>query len=183
MKIGEAHGHVSRVRSSYNTPDCQPHPVYTMPKDYKPIKDNEVMPATRLVCVATSGPNARLSNVLCMILNVIADFEDDGTECRSTEEMKAAIGQTNINIKSKKDIEYILFSMDVKALYPSLNIEETANLVYNVLLNSEIVIEEVDMTELGQYLRVVLTEKDIEEEYIEKFLPIRRQEVEKQTRG
>ena len=50
--------------------------------------------------------------------------------------------------------EVIIGSLDVKALYPSLDIDATADVVIESFQNSEFEVEGVDSQELGLYLAV-----------------------------
>ena len=56
-----------------------------------------------------------------------------------------------------------VFSMDVKALYPSLDVQKTAECVEEIIVDSEIKFRNVDMNELSRYVAVVCNENMIEE--------------------
>ena len=65
------------------------------------------------------------------------------TECRSSEEMKAAFTKyNNTDPETKKQCRII--SMDVKALYPSMEWEEIVVAVREMIENSEEVIQNVN---------------------------------------
>ena len=53
--------------------------------------------------------------------------------------------------------------MDVKALYPSLDVQKTAECVEEIIVDSEIKFRNVDMNELSRYVAVVCDENMIEE--------------------
>ena len=123
----------------------------------------------RPVCAAsaTSSINGPLSNIISMILNGLADEMDEKvkSECKSTEEMVAAIENAN----SKNRLETVVWSSDVKALYPSLKIKEVTEVVYSEFLTSDMNIE-VDLNELGLYLALILNKEEIQAYGIETFV-------------
>ena len=72
------------------------------------------------------------------------------TACDSTEDMLAAISESNIKVENtRKDIS--IGSADVKALYPSLDIPFTIKIVCEELYASDISFEGLDSEELGLY--------------------------------
>ena len=93
--VGAAHGHEARMAQAFRAVDQQPPPLSAYPKDHKRLEEGEVIPPTRPVVSANSGPNSRASHLLSTIINRIADQADQGTECRSTEEMMRGILETN----------------------------------------------------------------------------------------
>ena len=91
---------------------------------------------------------SRLSHFLSRIINDYADEADIKTECRSSEEMKAAFeeyNQTNPDIKNQCKV----ISMDVKALYPSMEWEEIVTSVKEMIEESQKDVEDVDWHEVG----------------------------------
>ena len=64
-------------------------------------------------------------------------------------------------------------SMDVKALYPSLDIDFTTDIVCEEFFNSEVKIENVDYAEVGLYLRLNRDEKYLKDCKIEDLCPKR----------
>ena len=70
-------------------------------KDHKVIVEGEPV-KTRPVVGAVESPNGQLSNMLSDIINNITKVEDVvKTECRSSEEMRAAAKEAN----SKEGVE------------------------------------------------------------------------------
>ena len=104
-----------------------------MPKDHK----NKVgdIPATRPVCLCTGSINIRPSDILSDILTPIAKEEGKGIESESTEETLYYIEEANRQIREEwergieSDTGVIVGSMDVKALYPSIQIGRSARIV------------------------------------------------------
>ena len=55
----------------------------------------------------------------------------------------------------------IILSTDVKALYPSLDIDFTADIVSDMFAESSVTIEGIDYEELGLYLSINYTENEL----------------------
>ena len=66
------------------------------------------------------------------------------------------------------------YSYSVKALYPSLDIDHTADIVAEEFFKSEYQVQEVDTTELSLYLAVNMKPKEIEEEKIKEYCHTRK---------
>ena len=61
----------------------------------------------------------------------------------------------------KEDVE--LYSMDVKALYPSITIKKSAEAVYKIMAESKIRVDNVDYVELSRYMAYTFTVEEQEE--------------------
>ena len=79
------------------------------------------------MCDGNIGPLTRISEVLSRVLRGFLTGVENSTGCASTEEMLRAIREANGEM-GRDDYEdmddygnNVIFSMDVKALYPSLN--------------------------------------------------------------
>ena len=68
----------------------------------------------------------------------------------------------------------IVGSLDVKALYPSLDIDFTSDIVAQTFLESDFQIEEVNTKELGMYLALNKTKEEINEINLNNFCPHRK---------
>ena len=115
------------------------------------------------------------------MLNCASDATKAETECRSTEEMMNKILETNRELElSKEDGIHDLqvMSMDVKALYPSLKIQEVCPIIYQMLLDlqneDKFHIEDVDYFEVGKYLAITCTVEELEEKKLINLIPKRR---------
>ena len=79
--------------------------------------------------------------------------KNKSTACESTEDMLAAITESNSNMKEEDTrIDRCIGSADVKALYPSLDIPFTIQVVCEQIFRSGITFEGIDSEELGLYL-------------------------------
>ena len=69
------------------------------------------------MCGANHGPAARLSNVLANIITPCNELIAGDSQVESTEDLQACIFDFNTKpYEERKDT--VIFSMDVKALYP-----------------------------------------------------------------
>ena len=98
--------------------------------------------------------------------------DDQETTCDSTEDMIAAIRKANIEHIDNE--EKVVGSMDVKALYPSLDIGFTTEIVCEEFFNSDVKIENVDYAEMGLYLRLNRSDKYITDSKLEEVFPKRK---------
>ena len=65
-------------------------------------------------------------------------------------------------------------SLDVKALYPSVDIDATGEIVIEMFVESEFQVEGIDYSELGLYLAINLTRSELNERKIAQFCPTRK---------
>ena len=176
FNVGSAHNHESRVTSATHSTNMPAPPLYGLRKDHKVTENMTKGPPVRPVCGADQAPNSRLGNFLSRIVNDFADAASIDTECRSSEEMRAAFEQYNNNNPEVRK-KCAVLSMDVKALYPSMDWEEIIVSVREMIENSKEDIENVDYNEIGKYLAVTLTEEDIAREGLEHVVPKRKVET------
>ena len=129
-----------------------------MRKDHKPITDPATGPPSRLLCSGNVGYNARFSNLLCLLLEDITNKET--TECENTEDLIASMEEINtIGINE----DFVLGSMDVAALYPSLDIDHTTEIVCQQFMESDTKITGVNYVEVILYIALNKTKEEIEE--------------------
>ena len=130
-------------------------------------------PPTRPVCDVTDGVSRRFSYLLS---NILAEVCYGDTVCGSTEEMLASIKSAN-----DQGIEegHVVGSMDVKALYPSLDVEETARIVCEEFRKMETEVVGVDYEELGLYLALCVEREELERIGIGDICPTRANSARK----
>ena len=98
--------------------------------------------------------------------------QNAGQGKRWRQHLKGSIeGEDN----SRKDCKII--SMDVKALYPSMDWNEIEKAVRELVETSDRDVEGVDWQEVGKYLAVMMTEGEIMEEKLQHVVPRRRAEI------
>ena len=176
FKVGSTYNHESRVTGATQSTNTPAPPMYGLRKDHKATEDEVVGPPVRPVCGANQAPNSRLSHFLSRIINDYADAENFETECRSSEEMKAAFTRYNDTTDPILKKQCQVISMDVKALYPSMEWGEIMKAVREMIESSERTVENVDWQEVGKYLAVTMSEKDIEKEGLQHVVPRRKGE-------
>ena len=100
------------------------------------------------------APDSQLSWILANICQKAADSCNSKEECTSTEDMLSAIDKCNQNYR--KAHNQVMISLDVVALYPSLEAEETAEICASMVVSSGLWFDAIDWEEAALY--VVLTE-------------------------
>ena len=145
-------------------------PLYTLRKDHKPVEDEALGPPTRPVCGGSAAYNHKMSHLLGFFLRPVWQGKD--TVCTSTEEMIAAIEQANSS--GKVDHTCTLGSLDVKSLYPSLDVEFVSEKVGEMFLSSVVNVPELDCKELGLYLALNRTPEELREKGLDKVCPTRK---------
>ena len=98
-------------------------------------------------------------------------YKGKETVCSSTEELLAEVGRVNNERIGERDI---VGSMDVEALYSSLDIDFTIEKVYEQLDNSRMNIEGINYKELGLYLSLVRTDDELRRDGLDEVCPKRR---------
>ena len=154
FNTGSTHNHEERVIGATTSTNVPAPPMYGLRKDHKPHTDKIKGPPVRPVCGASEAPNSRLSNFLSRIVNDYADSIDIATECKSSEEMKAAFESYNNESPEVKENCQII-SMDVKALYPSMDVDEVCIAVREMIESSEKQVEGVNWNEVGKYISII----------------------------
>ena len=146
LAAGKDTDSTSKIKSNMTTNNCPLAPLYTLRKDHKATKDPIAGPPVRPVCGAVQSFNQHLSHLMSLILTKV--WKDKTSVCMSTEEMLAEIRRVN-ELKLKDNV--IVGSADVKSLYPSLDIEFTVEKACELLEESEVRIEGIDVDEIGLY--------------------------------
>ena len=97
------------------------------------------VPSARPVCLCTSSINLRPSDILSEVLTPIARVEGRGIESESTEESLFYIDEANIKVREEysrgedTEGELVIGSMDVEALYPSIEVSKSARIVGEIV--------------------------------------------------
>ena len=174
FQVGKNNEHEQRVVAATISSNTPAPPMYGLRKDHKPTESEVEGPPVRPVCGANEAPNSRLSNFLSRILNDYCNVAEIKTECKSGEEMKAAFEKYNNEEEDNNKKRCKVISMDVKALYPSMEWDEIDKAVRELIETSEEDIAGVDWYETGKYLAVEMTEEEIKRERLKTALPRRK---------
>ena len=166
-----------RTKEAMTNTNLAPPPLYFCHKDHKPIPPGENSPPVRPICGCTESHNGQLSYILSTILTEVANQmnEDIKTECESTQEMIYRINESNrTHINQNTNSKYIIGSLDVKALYPSLEINTTTELISEAILRSDIHFSGINWRNACLYLALTLSEEEKEHPSIKDILPRRK---------
>ena len=161
-----------RIRKNLTVQNHSTAPLYALRKDHKAYDDQVKGPPTRPVCAANSAYNSRLSHMVCNILKPV--WRSNEHACESTEDLLAAVTSLNNN---RLNGSIIVGSLDVKALYPSLDINATADVMVKEFMESEFDIEETDVSELGLYLALNRSRAELTKDKLADFCPTRKHRV------
>ena len=176
FRVGTEHNHEKRVEMATHSTNTPAPPMYGLRKDHKATEDAVKGPPVRPVCGANQAPNSKLGNFLSRVVNDFADAAGITTECRSSEEMRAAFEKYNDGDPRVKE-NCAVISMDVKALYPSMEWREILTSVKELVMNSKEEVEDVDYVEVGKYLAVTMSREDIRREGLANVVPERKEET------
>ena len=147
--------------------------MYILWKDHKP--DFLTALQTRPVCDGTSGPLARISEVLVLVLGEYMRGDSRMDSCVSTEEMLRKVEDCN-RYDLEPNVDYSLFSMDVASLYPSLDHRDVKEAMFELVINSKIELKVYETKELAKYLALVISDEEVRLLDIDQFLPKRYNE-------
>ena len=92
--------------------------------------------------------------------------------CESTEDLLASIMFTNQNGDIDKDT--VVGSMDVKSLYPSLDIEYTIQIVSDEFKQADLQVESADYDEIGLYVMINRGGQYVESQGLTDYCPQRK---------
>ena len=173
--VGSAWGHQNRVAGASTATNVSAPALDGLRKDHKTVLPGQEQsgPSVRPVCKANQAPNNRLGYFLSKVINDYSDCAENKTECRSSEEMRAAFENFN-SVDRDLRLKCKIISMDVKALYPSMSWSEIVKAIKEMIIESEMKTENVDWLEVGKYLSVMMTPEEIQEEGLINVIPKRR---------
>ena len=119
------------------------------------------------VCGAVVGNNVCISHLLSFILRPVIALSED--VCNSTDDMLSRVSKCN-----QSDLSgCIVGSMDVEALYPSIDIEFAVEKCIELLRESGIQYTNIDFDELGLFLAFNDTEENLKTLDLWKYCPTR----------
>ena len=170
INSGEYSGH--RVCNAVVVHGVKIPPFYGMRKDHKhvPSGEEDRGPRVRPVCGAKDCGTRRASYLQCLLFSRLLSGEE--TNCKSTEELLQEFERVN----REEDVQktWVVGSLDVDALYPSLDIERCAEVVSRKLFESDITFKGLSWKEIALYLRFHMSEDAIVENHYGKYLPQRK---------
>ena len=167
-QIGKRSGQQERALKNVHVANFTELPVMSgLPKDHKSGRKK------RAVVNGNVGPVSHLSNILSDVLNpYLAQLNSKiGKTVQNTEELISEFEQFNITSKSDEFNEMFIGSLDVESLYPSLRMEDCAEIVRETMMNSDINLDKIDTNELAILLRKTKTTKELTDKGLIKFIP------------
>jgi uncharacterized protein YktA (UPF0223 family) len=165
-----------RIRKAMRSSNNALAPFYCLRKDHKKVEEGHETegPKTRPLCGATDCLTRRTSFLLSKLLVEIIPPKE--TQCKSTQELLQDIEQLN---KETVDKDWIVCSLDVEALYPSLDIQECAKVIEDELIRTEFEVEGLKWTEIALYLKFHLTNTEIGNMGWTDYCPVRTNKIGK----
>ena len=160
LRVGESHKIESRVKQAVTNKCCNVPILFGLLKDHKEVPPRAV-PPVRPVCGADEANNSQLSQMLAGIVTAVTEITDKKfrSKCRSTEEMCHAIEEVN----KRTDIKnLVLFSTNISAMYPSLDVPEVARVAAELWEESGLELN-LNTEELSLYLAVTIKWGELEE--------------------
>eukprot|EP00794_Sanderia_malayensis_P013422 gene13422-14801_t len=161
-----------RIKNNMISSNSDAPPLYGLRKDHKVPLDPERGPPSRPVCGANASANYRLSHLLSLVLSEVWQQDRTRSVCMNTEELLAEVEQ--VNAERLGDRVVIGFT-DVKALYPSLDIKFTIQVVCEIFGTSDVDILGIDYEELGLYISLSRTPEEIRAVGLEEVCPTQAQ--------
>ena len=172
LNVGAAWGHEDRVKKSVTSSSGEAPVLYGLSKDHKVVREGEEHPL-RPVYGADQGPGSKISYLLANIISPCNEELAFENQLESTEDLQAKIQEFNYLPASERQ-DIVVYSMDVKALYPSLDIRRTSEAVMALIEKSSVVFKEIDYTELSRFLAVSVDEKIVEDHGLQEVTMRRR---------
>ena len=172
--VGQDHGQTNeeRLRRAMHEKSTIIPPLVLQQKDHKAIKDG--IPAVRPVCEASRTINQRMSDMLTDVLQ--AEYATGHTtEAISTEDFLSKIEGMNHRIrKGEIDSENLTIgSLDVAALYPSIDTKQASRICRDRLMASEMKIEGLNYTQALVYLKLTMKPAEVVDMRLQGLLPRR----------
>jgi hypothetical protein len=145
--------------------------LYSLRKDHKPVPEGEeaIGPKSRPVCGCEDCATKRVSYLLCQILKPLVS--DSATHCDSTQKLLSRIDELNDDEDLQLNDRHVIGSLDIVALYPSLDIEKCASVVQEKLYESEITFANLQWKEIMLYLRYMMTDEQLRERQLYNHAP------------
>ena len=141
-----------------------------MPKVHKP-PNPAGHPQSRPVVAAATGLSSRAGDMLSDILEPLVTTDLPRQEDLSTEEAISQLREAEDTIRSRGLKDTMAGSLDVRALYPSLDQEAASQGVAKFVLNSKTEIDGIDWREVQVFLASNLDPHAQKKEKIQHLLP------------
>ena len=162
-------GGSERLCRNYQATNNDTPPLYGLRKDHKQFNDLKLGPPTRPVCGAIVSCNNRISYFLSQILKPLTKSSSE--TCDSTEDLLHRIKVCN---ETEDLAGCVVGSMDVEALYPSIDVEFAVEKCCELIYDSDLQFENVDTEELGLFLKLIVPDEELKRHNIHQFCPLKK---------
>ena len=181
--IGENEGdkNVGRCQGNLSSYACDPPTLRVVAKTHKP-PDMEGCPKSRPIVGASRGLTTPIGETLSDIIEPVSLARENIWESQSTEEVLRKIKEANLELKKEEAKEIMVGSLDVEALYPSIDQKEGPRIVAQEILKSKVKFENINYHLAAVYLAVTLDKARQEKEGIAHLLPSRKAKTKKGRR-
>ena len=183
LKIGSNLGdkNSQKVWSNADGAATGPPNLKVHPKTHKENLPNGD-PQTRPVVSASQCPTARPGDILSTVLNAVTNAldETDSKEVLSTEDLLGLLEDAEVKI-SKESNSVVLGSIDAKALYPSLDVDNSAYLCGQAVAKSKLHFKNIDTRALTIYIAATLSVAEQKKRGIEDYIPLPKSRTKKPT--
>ena len=196
LQIGEAWGQSDRVQSAVKSELTSVPPLAMLLKDHKEGSDKPIRP----LCRSADSPNGVLSDLTAKVMQIVAkDINSKQlTKVCSTEQVCAILEDINsktpenldcltqcgpieqgllaqhqIDIHPQHMPEMVVGSMDVKALYPSLDIEHSVQIIKEQMVECDVQFD-TNVSVMALHLAATMTELEIKNEGLTEVIHTRR---------
>ena len=96
---------------------------------------------------------------MAQVISPCNDFAAEADLVDSTEDLQACFTEFNSLLAEEKQ-QLVIFSMDAKALYPSIGAERSSQVVFEIMSETEVSFKNIDDIELQIYAAVILSDDD-----------------------
>ena len=165
FNVGAGSGQEGRISGSVINSFTRPAPLYGLRKDHKRVQVGQD-PPTRPVCGAVSGPNATISKLISEFIGHLNTAVGDEKQSHSTEDVLSRIDKFN---RSRTSGNLEIVSLDVVALYPSLNIGLCKEVVYQLVTETDVTFENVSYKVAKKLLWFVTSTEERSRWRVEEF--------------
>ena len=167
-----------QVTHSFISENNEIPPLYGLRKDHKviPAGDEEKGPPQRPVCGAVVASNYRLSHFISTVLQPV--IQQAKHPCNSTEDMLSRVREVNETVDLKN---CIIGSMDVKALYPSIDIDFATEKCVEMITESDTKFDNINTDELGLYLALTVDKDELARADLTKYSATRKRKGKNPT--
>ena len=115
-----------------------------------------------------------MSEIFSDAITPVVESRNNGILCYSTEELLEVLESFN-NCKENPSNQNlprrVVGSMDAISLYPSLEVERSAEIIKEEVMKSDVIFDNIDNHELGIYLKKNLSDEYIHMNKYENLLP------------